>query len=455
MAELVLDSVAVAAAALDHATDTIRAAEVAQCLAIAALCDLHEVDESVLVDGCERWVPGGADGTPPIGEFVIGEIAGLLGAGIGATVLRIHRVLNLRHRHPTLWTLVVTGDIRAHEAFLVADAAAAAKLDADACSRFDRMCAHALALQPWARVKGQLERWLVKADPTQAAANAAAAAGRRRVDLGPVTDGHVGLWGQLDAADGLALDDALNHLAENLDGETIDHRRASALGLMARSVLGQDTLPTNGVTRTAEIVVRLHSTDLADPSNGTAHLAGWGHVLLSQLGTILTGCQVTVRPIVIDTSLPAVDGYQIPDQMRRVLEERNPVDVFPWGTRTAGSCQADHTIPYQAGLTGQTHLGNLGPLSSFTHRLKTHGGWHLEQPTPGLFLWRSPLGYQYAVTAAGTIRIGKPEPPQHRWWHQEPPQHQPPDDLGPPGRAGTAPIPPDPGERQTPLPYVA
>ena len=79
MAELVLDSVAVAAAALDHATDTIRAAEVTQCLAIAALCDLHQVDETVLVDGCERWVPGGADGTPPIGEFVIGEIAGLLG----------------------------------------------------------------------------------------------------------------------------------------------------------------------------------------------------------------------------------------------------------------------------------------------------------------------------------------------------------------------------------------
>lgn len=49
--------------------------------------------------------------------------------------------------------------------------------------------------------------------------------------------------GPVDAADGLALDDALNHLAENLDGETIDHRRAGALGWMARSVLGQDTLP--------------------------------------------------------------------------------------------------------------------------------------------------------------------------------------------------------------------
>ena len=455
MAELVLDSVAVAAAALDHATASIRAAEVAQCLSIAALCDLHQVDESVLVDGCERWVPGGADGTPRIGEFVIGEIAGLLGASIGATVLRIHRVLNLRHRHPTLWRLVVTGDIRAYEAFLVADAAAAAKLDADACGRFDRMCAHALALQPWARVKGQLEKWLLKADPTQAAANAEAAARRRRVDLGPIKAGHVGLWGQVDAADGLALDDALNHLAENLDGETIDHRRASALGLMARTVLGQDTLPTGGVAKKAEIVVRIDSADLADPGSGTADIAGWGHVLLSQLDAILTGCKIQVRPIVIETTVPTFDGYSVPDTMRRLLDERNPVDVFPFGTRTAASCQADHTIPYQAGGPGQTHLGNLGPLSSFTHRLKTHGGWHLEQPTPGQYAWRSPLGYRYAVTAAGTIRIGKPEPPQHHWWHQEPPDRHPPGDLGPPDPTNRAPIPPDPGQRQTPLPYVA
>lgn len=56
MAELVLTSVADAAAALDHATSQVSAGEVAQCLAIAALCDLPQVDETVLVDGCERWV---------------------------------------------------------------------------------------------------------------------------------------------------------------------------------------------------------------------------------------------------------------------------------------------------------------------------------------------------------------------------------------------------------------
>ena len=201
MAELVLKTVADAAAALDHATSAIRAGEVAQCLAIARLCDLHEVDETVLVEGCERWVPGGADGTPLIGEFVTAHVSTLLGVSISGAFGWINRVLNLRHRHPTLWRLVIEGDIRAFEGFRVADAAVAANLDVEACERFDRMCAAALRLQPWGRVRSQVEKWLLLADPEQAVANAQAANQRRDVTLGRIKDGHVGLWGQLDAAD--------------------------------------------------------------------------------------------------------------------------------------------------------------------------------------------------------------------------------------------------------------
>ena len=451
MAELVLKTVADAAAALDHATSAIRAGEVAQCLAIARLCDLHEVDETVLVEGCERWVPGGADGTPLIGEFVTAHISTLLGAGIGSAFRSINRVLNLRHRHPTLWRLVIEGDIRPFEGFLVADAAVAAKLDVAACARFDRLCATALSLQPWGRVKGQVEKWLLAADPEQALANAEAANRRRDVTLGRIKDGHVGLWGQLDAADGLALDEALTLLAGDVEGESIDERRATALGLLARQALGQSPLPEPGEgtrPRKVDLIIRLDHT-------GIATITGWGHVLLSQLPSILHGCTVRVRPIVIGTDLPPVDGYQVPDTMRAVLNERNPVDVFPYGTRPADTCQADHTIPYTAGVDGQTHLGNLGPLSSFTHRLKTHGGWRLEQPSPGHYRWRSPLGYEYAVTAEGTVLINRPPPAEHAWWRVEPPDYSDPDDITPPDGATRAGARPDPGPRQQPLPYVA
>ncbi len=46
-----LVSVADAAAALDHATQQLQAAEVGQVLAIAAMCDLYRVDEDVMSQG--------------------------------------------------------------------------------------------------------------------------------------------------------------------------------------------------------------------------------------------------------------------------------------------------------------------------------------------------------------------------------------------------------------------
>jgi hypothetical protein len=58
------------------------------------------------------------------------------------------------------------------------------------------------------------------------------------------------------------------------------------------------------------------------------------------------------------------------------------------------------------GPPGQTSLGNLGPLSRHHHRVKTHGRWRVRQPVPGCFVWRSPTGYLYWVTAAGTQPLG-------------------------------------------------
>ena len=46
-------------------------------------------------------------------------------------------------------------------------------------------------------------------------------------------------------------------------------------------------------------------------------------------------------------------------------------------------------------------------MSRFPHRLKTHGRWRLKQPTPGVFLWRSPHGWYFHVDHTGTHPIPK------------------------------------------------
>ena len=152
-----LASVADALGALAEGTRMVVAGEVAQVLAIAAACDLHHVDETVLVEGSERWLPGGADGTPDIGEFVAAELAVVLGVSPQAAVCRIASVLNVRHRHPALWQAVCSGDVRFFEAARVADACVTAGLDQTACLIVDRHCAVACGCS---RGPGCARRWI-------------------------------------------------------------------------------------------------------------------------------------------------------------------------------------------------------------------------------------------------------------------------------------------------------
>ncbi|MEL4358399.1 MULTISPECIES: DUF222 domain-containing protein [unclassified Luteococcus] len=65
--------------------------------------------------------------------------------------------------------------------------------------------------------------------------------------------------------------------------------------------------------------------------------------------------------------------------------------------------------PVEAPARGVTHPDNLGPLSRRAHRAKTHFGWYLAQPLPGIFLWQTPLGYRYLTTASRTLDLGRPD----------------------------------------------
>jgi hypothetical protein len=42
------------------------------------------------------------------------------------------------------------------------------------------------------------------------------------------------------------------------------------------------------------------------------------------------------------------------------------------------------------------------------HRIKTHGGWQVQQPFPGIYLWRDPHGGHYLVDHTGTRRLQPP-----------------------------------------------
>ncbi len=175
------------------------------------------------------------------------------------------------------------------------------------------------------------------------------------------------------------------------------------------------------VPRVAEIVVHIAQETLTD-GHGIARVEGVGPMLLDQVREVLGGCsKIRIQPVIDLNDDPGVDTYEIPDRIRRHVTLRNPVEVFPFSSRNSARCDLDHTSPYRHGqpkpatktpASPQTRSSNLGPLSRKVHRAKTLGAWTLTRPTPGEFLWTSPMGFTYTVDRTGSTRGHKQRAPK-------------------------------------------
>lgn len=81
--------------------------------------------------------------------------------------------------------------------------------------------------------------------------------------------------------------------------------------------------------------------------------------------------------------------------LRRHVQVRDRTCVHPGCRCSAVKADLDHTLDHVYG--GATTQDDLSPLCRHHHMLKTEGGWRLEQPEPGRFVWCSPLGRVYPV----------------------------------------------------------
>lgn len=221
--------------------------------------------------------------------------------------------------------------------------------------------------------------------------------------------------------------------------------RVCARDGQAGHVCGTISVDPDALLPKAQLVVHLTDTTLA---------TGGGLVRCDKLNPLLAGWfpeafghhRFTVRPVIDQNHQVPSDSYECPPTMREAVTLRNPWEVFPWSTRTSPGLDLDHTIPWQprattmaksvgapcadpltrttagelveasppTGVPGQTHPDNLGPLSRLAHRAKTHFGWRLFQPLPGVFLWQTPLGYRYLRTPSRTLDLGRPDTPTWR-----------------------------------------
>ncbi len=163
-------------------------------------------------------------------------------------------------------------------------------------------------------------------------------------------DGTVPVVGELDLADALHLDQALTAGAEQLrlagSADTLDARRAVALGEMSRAQLALTLDQTEDATSTGKpvrpVTLYLHLSEAAltggspvgrcentqTPVNAETIRAWCGH----------PDTVITVRPILDLTEHVRVDQYEIPDRLRAQIDHRDGGCVFPWCTRPARAC---------------------------------------------------------------------------------------------------------------------
>ena len=196
---------------------------------------------------------------------------------------------------------------------------------------------------------------------------------------------------------------------------------------------GQITVDPTKLLPKAQLIV--HVTDASLKDGGVARVESVGPVLTSWLKDLLADSHVTVRPVLAPDQAWATEAYEIPEAMREWVTLRNPRSMFPFSNRNSGHLDIDHTQPWTLPPLAilpdpdtqdgdppdrhppdghppedlpQTRPGNLAPLTRKEHRAKTHAGWHVVQPSPGILLWTSPLGFHYLVTASHCWLIHDP-----------------------------------------------
>lgn len=414
-------------------------AEVLQlAVQFAVLHDEHTLDPAQReLPGRERAVRFGGDGTPLVTEFCAAEFGARLQLTPWAARVLIGDALDLAHRLPQLGRRVQALEVKASYARHVAKRTR--DLTRQQAAYVDsRVAESADGRIPWSRFEALVEGAVAAADPEATAEREERA--RREQHANPsrsTEDGMRGFHVRAPFPVIARLDATVAYLAEALaalgDETTLDERRVLAVLILANPPQAVQLLEEYAAWRTAQpaaddaagppdaaaptiglegllpsVQLFVHTYAGPEPTN-IARVEGAGPVTETWVRDLLgPHARFTIQPVLDLEGQAPVDGYDIPDRHRQAVHLMTPADTFPFASHTSRDQQIDHTEPYQHGVdrpSGQSRVGNYGPMTTFHHRIKTFGDWDVQQPFPGLYLWRDPHRAVYLVDHTGTRRV--------------------------------------------------
>ena len=346
-------------------------------------------------------------------ENVVAEVGAALGVSRGRARGRLRYAIALRERLPRLADVFARGliDFRLIAAVvsrteLVEDPALIAKLDA-------AVARHA---PKWMRLSEpnlfeRIDMWVMRFDPAGKRVPEERTE-NRYVEIAPTDAGLAGVWAQLHATDGVALDRKLDALAETVcaaDPRTKQQRRADALAALAAGLTAMScrcgSPECSAAQRRPATDVVIHVLAGQATTNGDSQLPGY----LRNFGPLASAtvrdlaATAKIKPLVMPSASPE-PGYRPSAALAEFVRCRDLTCRFPGCDQPAEVCDLDHTVPFPL---GPTHPSNLKLLCRYHHLLKTfyagRGGWTDRQLPDGTVEWIAPSGHSYTTTPGGSF----------------------------------------------------
>jgi hypothetical protein len=346
-------------------------------------------------------------------ENVVAEVSAALGISRGRARGRLRYAIALRDRLPRIAEVFARGliDFRLMAAVvarteLVEDPDLIAKLDA-------AIARHA---PKWMRLSEpklfeRIDLWVMRFDPAGRRVPAERTE-NRYVEVAPTDAGLTGVWAQLYAIDGVALDQKLDALADTVcsaDPRTKQQRRADALaalvaGLPAmRCQCGSPDCSAAQRRPATEVVIHVlaEQATISGDSQSPGYLPNFGPLASMTLQEMAKTAKL--KPLIMPLT-NAEPGYRPSSALAEFVRCRDLTCRFPGCDQPAEVCDLDHTVPFPV---GPTHASNLKLLCRYHHLLKTFytgcGGWTDRQLPDGTVKWTAPSGHTYTTAPGGSI----------------------------------------------------
>ncbi|MFV8170202.1 HNH endonuclease signature motif containing protein [Mycolicibacterium peregrinum] len=440
------------AALIDKISGAARAESAAIAGRLAAIGELDARREQELAESI-FWT------TDPF-EEVSAEVSAALRISRGRAGTQIHHARVLRDKLPLVAARFAAGDIDYRMVRMIiartgiVDPAVWVGLDEELAAR-----AHKWMRFSERQLRDRVDQWIAKLDPNGVRVPPPIDDGRF-VQVEPSSPGMASVWANIHAADGVALNQRLDAVADTVcphDPRTREQRRADAVGPVARlqshmpCLCGREDCPAKQKRAAADAAI-VHV--LADQAtvNGTSDDPGYlaGHGILPAESVRDLAATAKIKPVrmptgntgdridgfdtqttATDADVDVADAADLADVAPADAEESvapaGPAEAantvagepqyrpsvaltefihwrdltcrFPGCDAPAERCDIDHTAPWPA---GPTHPSNTKLFCRAHHLVKTFcPGWSDRQRPDGTIEFTTPTGHTHITEPHG------------------------------------------------------